>query len=339
MPAISVIVPVYKTQQYLHQCIDSILAQSHTDFELILVDDGSPDNCGAICEKYAAQDDRVRVIHQENQGQAAARNHGIAIAEAEWICFVDSDDVVHPQMLEILYHSVMATKANISMCSAIEDTSCPEFFHNHQQPAYTSIVMNESELLQLYNHVRYKPWIVWGKLIRRQIVESIPFAEGKIYEDNAIVCRWLVEAKTVADIGAKLYFYRVNPTGATKCEFQLKHLDYLWALEQMTLFFESCNYHQLVSKFGKTFLTTSAQYYNRVTQELCSKRAARNICRKMREIYHPRKDLLALSKEEKSLIFRAMYPYTKFHWILKGRLNKFVQQFWYALNRRRRNDS
>ena len=102
MPEISVIVPVYKAEAYLHACIDSILSQTFSGFELILVDDGSPDGCGAICDDYAARDSRVRVIHQKNQGQAAARNHALAAAEGEWVCFVDSDDAVHPQMLERL---------------------------------------------------------------------------------------------------------------------------------------------------------------------------------------------------------------------------------------------
>ena len=102
MPEISVIVPVYKAEAYLHACIDSILSQTFSGFELILVDDGSPDNCGAICDDYAARDSRVRVIHQKNQGQAAARNHALAAAKGDWVCFVDSDDAVHPQMLERL---------------------------------------------------------------------------------------------------------------------------------------------------------------------------------------------------------------------------------------------
>ena len=112
MPEISVIVPVYKAEAYLHACIDSILSQTFSDFELILVDDGSPDNCGAICDDYAARDSRVRVIHQENQGQAAARNRALAAAKGEWVCFVDSDDAVHPQMLERLRQAAAESGAD-----------------------------------------------------------------------------------------------------------------------------------------------------------------------------------------------------------------------------------
>ena len=99
MPEISVIVPVYKAEAFLADCIDSILSQTFSDFEIILVDDGSPDNSGRICEEYAAKYACIRVLHQENQGQAAARNHALTHAQGQWICYVDSDDLIHPRML------------------------------------------------------------------------------------------------------------------------------------------------------------------------------------------------------------------------------------------------
>ena len=102
MPKISVIVPVYKVEPYLHECVDSILAQTFTDFELILVDDGSSDNCGKICDEYAAKDSRIRVIHQENRGVSAARNAALDAAKGEFIAFIDSDDVVNVYYLEVL---------------------------------------------------------------------------------------------------------------------------------------------------------------------------------------------------------------------------------------------
>ena len=108
MPTISVIVPVYNVEKYIHRCVDSILDQTFTDFELILVDDGSPDNCPAICDEYAAKDSRVRVIHQKNQGQAAARNYGVSMAKGAWISFVDSDDMIASKTLELLYQVVYA---------------------------------------------------------------------------------------------------------------------------------------------------------------------------------------------------------------------------------------
>ena len=105
MPLVSIIVPVYNVEQYLHKCVDSILRQTYRDFELILVDDGSPDGCGAICDEYAVKDNRVRVIHQKNQGAAAARNRGLNCAEGCYVAFCDSDDQVSPQWLEHLLNA------------------------------------------------------------------------------------------------------------------------------------------------------------------------------------------------------------------------------------------
>ena len=114
-PKISIIVPVYKVEKYIHKCIDSILAQTFTDFELILVDDGSPDNCGKICDEYAKEDSRIVVIHKDNGGVSDARNIGISRANGEYIGFVDSDDYIDKDMYKNLYESCLNNKADISI--------------------------------------------------------------------------------------------------------------------------------------------------------------------------------------------------------------------------------
>lgn len=116
-PQISVIVPVYKVEPYLQKCIDSILAQTFRDIEVILVDDGSPDNCPAICDAAAEKDERVRVIHQKNGGLSAARNAGLDIARGEWIGFVDSDDYIAPEMYQTLYNTAIKNDAQLALCS------------------------------------------------------------------------------------------------------------------------------------------------------------------------------------------------------------------------------
>ena len=122
MSEISVIVPVYKVEPYLRRCVDSILAQTFPDIEVILVDDGSPDGCPAICDEYAQLDKRVKVIHQKNQGVSAARNAGLdwvfANSDSQWISFVDSDDWVHPRFLAYLYQAAVEYNVKISVCSA-----------------------------------------------------------------------------------------------------------------------------------------------------------------------------------------------------------------------------
>ena len=145
MPLISVIVPVYKCEEYLEDCVNSILNQTFSDFEIILVDDGSPDKCGKICDELAKKHNNIIALHQTNQGQAAARNKGIKIARAEWIHFVDSDDLIHPQMLEILYGAV-DENTGISMCGVAKEQSLPEnFFLPKSGCSFKKHPINEKE--------------------------------------------------------------------------------------------------------------------------------------------------------------------------------------------------
>ena len=115
-PAVSIIVPVYNTERFLNRCIDSVLAQTYSDWELLLVDDGSTDSSGSICDEYATQDSRIRVFHKENGGVSSARNLGLDYARGEWITFVDSDDYIAPDMIEKLYETQKRNNADITVC-------------------------------------------------------------------------------------------------------------------------------------------------------------------------------------------------------------------------------
>ena len=205
MPTISVIVPVYKVEKYIHRCIDSILAQTFTDFELLLVDDGSPDNCGTICDEYAAKDSRVRVFHQENKGQAAARNLALdwmyANSDSEYISFVDSDDWVHPRYLELLYRALLKFDTNISQCQHIETDGTEEL---PQVDSHIICVTAEEEYIHFYSA------FVCEKLFDRECFQEIRFPEGQIYEDVAIWYKVLFAEENVALVKECLYYYYVN---------------------------------------------------------------------------------------------------------------------------------
>ena len=310
MPTISVIVPVYNAPKYIHRCVDSILAQTFTDFELILVDDGSPDNCGAICDEYAAKDDRVRVIHQENQGQAAARNHAVAVARGEWVCFVDSDDMIHPQMLEHLYRAAQEPNVGISACGAMEAEAVPADFSVELPCSYHAMQMDEAGLQNLYETGVHRYWVIWGKLIKKEIAEKIPFEVGRIYEDNAVACRWLHEAGTIAHVKENYYFYQVNPQGITQSVFTLKKLDLLWALEEQIKFYGSISYQQMKRKICAYYLTTAAWYSHRVRYELKRPDRAGEIRRDMLRLLEENPmDSLSLTDSEQKSIRDALHPH------------------------------
>ena len=254
MPIISVIVPVYKAEFFLAECIDSILSQTFTDFEFILAEDGSPDGSGRICDDYAAKYDCISVIHQENQGQAAARNHALPLAKGEWICFVDSDDLIHPQMLESLYRAVMESGAPVSTCGFLEAVTVPEAFRKERQVCFETMPMDEETLVRLYDADEYPAWVACAKLIRRDLIEAYPFREGRVYEDNEAVCRWVCAGGSLARTEENLYFYRGNPDSTTKAAFREKTLDYLWALESIIGFYTDLGYGQMRQRFVSRYI-------------------------------------------------------------------------------------
>ena len=315
MPEISVIVPVYKAEDYLHACVDSILSQTVSDFELILVDDGSPDGCGAICDDYAARDSRVRVIHQENQGQAAARNHAFSIAKGEWVCFVDSDDAVHPQMLERLGQAAAESGAAMSMCRMLEAPEMPEDFSAPVEVSWELLSMEEESLVALFDAGDYPGWVACAKLIRRELVQSHPFCPGRVYEDNEAVCHWIYGAKTVAIIPHSLYFYRTNPGSTTQSRFSMKKLDYLWALEGIIRFYSSVGYTTLRERFGTLYAEEAAGDYHRVKYELNDPKAARDIEKAARRLRRE----IPFTKAQFEIMFSAMHPkLTRLYWPLEG---------------------
>lgn len=315
MPEISVIVPVYKAEDYLHACVDSILSQTVSDFELILVDDGSPDGCGAICDDYAARDSRVRVIHQENQGQAAARNHALSIAKGEWVCFVDSDDAVHPQMLERLGQAAAESGAAMSMCRMLEAPEMPEDFSSPVEVSWELLSMEEESLVALFDAGDYPGWVACAKLIRRELVQSHLFCPGRVYEDNEAVCHWIYGAKTVASIPHSLYFYRTNPGSTTQSRFSMKKLDYLWALEGIIRFYSSVGYTTLRERFGTLYAEEAAGDYHRVRYELNDPKAARDIEKAARRLRRE----IPFTKAQFETMFSAMHPkLTRLYWPLEG---------------------
>lgn len=259
MPTISVIVPVYRAETFLVACIESVLSQTLRDFELILVNDGSPDNSGDICRAYAQKDSRIQYLEQENQGQAAARNYGLRKSTAPWIAFVDSDDVIHPQMLESLYHGAVDNEVPISMCRYVEGNQMPADFLRTRTPVFRQLSMAEDSLVELYDREEYPGWVACTKLVRREIVENDPFTPGRVFEDNEVVCRWIYQAKVLAATEEDLYYYRTNGDSTTKSQFSLKKLDYLWALESITAFWGSCGYETMKQRFGQRYIEAAVQ--------------------------------------------------------------------------------
>ena len=238
MPQISVIVPVYKVEPYLRRCVDSILAQTFKDFELILVDDGSPDNCPDICDEYAQKDERVKVIHKENGGLSSARNAGIDWAfsnSSEWITFIDSDDWVHSRYLELLHNAVIRHRAMIAM-SILYETS--EYYSFPVSDA-NSILINSSQAY-IQNNDRLYAYVT-GKLFAKTLFENIRFTENRLWEDLFTTYRLLYSTSTIVFVDSKIYYYFQRNNSIVKSNWSPKRLDIHKALKEQYKFFKKKN--------------------------------------------------------------------------------------------------
>lgn len=206
-PKISVIVPVYKVEPYLRKCLDSIVGQTYRNLEIILVDDGSPDNCGAICDEYAARDERIKVIHQPNGGLSAARNTGLDIATGEYIGFVDSDDWIEPDMYEYLLSGARQTEADIAVCGIFEELPNRQNIRCwHEAETFdTESGLKELLLRKKYSHS------AWDKLYRRTLFDGVRFPNGRNFEDIATTYRVFEKATTVRLMPEAKYHYLQRP--------------------------------------------------------------------------------------------------------------------------------
>lgn len=251
MPQISVIVPVYKVEDCLEFCVDSILKQTFADFELILVDDGSPDSCGAMCDEYAKKDSRVHVIHRENGGLSAARNSGIDIATGEYITFIDSDDAVAPVYLEKLLWVAESNQADVSCCKKqnfeSEDDIAPD-----DDACECKVMTGREACLSIYKFRGVMEVTAWAKLYKRERFENHRFPVGKLNEDQAVTPLVLLESSKVAAMNNRYYYYRIRSESIMHKPFSMKRFDNVEAIDGCIQYFKSQQDIELAEYATKT---------------------------------------------------------------------------------------
>lgn len=325
MPEVSVIIPVYRAEAFVAECLESVLCQTFRDLEIICVDDGSPDRSGEICRSYAQKDSRVKVLAQANGGQSSARNHALRCACGRWICYVDSDDRIHPQMIEHLYRAAQQSGAAISQCRYLESPEFPGDFDEPREGAYTILPMDEENVARLLDEDRYPGWVACAKLIRRELIESYPFREGRVYEDNEAVCRWIVAAGQIADLSDRLYFYRTNPDSTTKSRFTEKKLDYLWALESILTFYEDLGWAQVTNRFLSRYIDAAAGCCIGARDALSRPDMAKKIIRNTRAFLKQQK--FHLTQTQFETLLEAAYPkHMHLYWPFAGILHTLREE-------------
>lgn len=213
MVKISIIVPVYKVEKYINKCVDSILSQSLKELELILVDDGSPDNCPAICDQYAKIDTRVKVIHQENAGVSSARNTGLYIAKGEFIGFVDADDYVASDMFEKLYDNAISYHTSIACCNLnfVDENGGVEYSNDEG----CDVITNEEMFKIMFDTTAFLRMGVWNKIYKREILNGVYFDSTQhMSEDLLFLLKVVFKTDKIVYLKEGLYFYFRQRQGA-----------------------------------------------------------------------------------------------------------------------------
>lgn len=261
---VSVVVPVYKVEHYLKRAVDSILMQTYKHLEIILVDDGSPDCCGKICDEYAIIDSRVNVIHKNNGGLSSARNTGLEIATGEYVVFVDSDDFIQPHMIERLLSVAEKENCDIVQCGFFRfDSYIPkEPFGGEME------FVSRYDALARIDEPVYM--VAWNKIYRKNLFKSIRFPEGKIHEDVGCTYKLFFESQKIAVIPDELYGYYVNPDSITTSKIKLNKLDLIDVYAEQLRFFNekkinSCSNraaNNLAASFGTLLSFNAEQYEN-----------------------------------------------------------------------------
>lgn len=221
-PLISVIIPVYNVSAYLDECVNSVIGQTYQNLEIILVDDGSPDDCPQKCDAYAAKDNRIKVIHQKNGGLSAARNAALDICQGEYISFVDSDDVVADDFIETLYKVLTENNVEIAICNnQIFSTALPVNKPNVGKVTVYDARQAVKRLLEA------KPFgtSACDKLYAHRVFKDLRFPTGLIYEDLAAIWKTFAQVEKVAYVPTAKYYYRCNPSSITHAKFTHKNLD------------------------------------------------------------------------------------------------------------------
>ena len=253
-PLISVIVPIYNVEQYLDKCINSILNQTYHNLEIILVDDGSPDNCGAICDHYSVMDQRVKVIHKQNGGLSDARNAGLDVANGDFIAFVDSDDTIMPEMMEKLYERIVVDRSDMALCGCKRVNKKGEILLEFFLPDNVLTGFGALEASYEYNGFLFS--LTWNKLYKKHLFQHIRFPVGKYHEDEYTTYLIIDQCSRVSIIKQAFYVYLYQRDDSIMQEiYSVRRLDGIEASYERYIYYKKKGgkYKELLVPEGNTF--------------------------------------------------------------------------------------
>lgn len=290
METISIIVPVYNVFPYLRKCVKSLTDQTYKRIEIILVDDGSADGSGELCDRLAKEDERIRVIHQKNAGLSEARNTGIEFAEGDYLCFVDSDDWVAQSYCERLYRALKKGNAGIALCDFVRVADESAVMGEKGETSFFSASEITGWLADWRSEKYARAVVAWNKLYARDCFRNVRYPSGKLHEDEFVIHLLLDTQKNVAVVSEALYYYRQRADSIMgKCDHKSNphYLDKLEALEGRIRFYENRNRRAFLDAFHNNMRAANSYYeiYRKLPGETYQ-RKSKQIWRRYRELFH-----------------------------------------------------
>ncbi|MBR3515554.1 MAG: glycosyltransferase [Lachnospiraceae bacterium] len=293
---ISVIIPVYNVQDYLRECVESVRHQTYSKLEILLIDDGSTDESGTICDELAETDDRISVIHRKNGGLSAARNTGLGICKGEYVCFIDSDDRVSSLFVETLYKMCVESGSKVAVAgisiitadgSILSDKGTEEADSSDNKKSKYTEYTSRQVLDRFYDmKVHIDTVVAWNKLYRRDVIGDFLFPEGYVYEDEATTFAYLYYSDIIAWTDLKLYFYRERSGSITKNDFSLKRMDVLNAYKRRRDFYLKHGEQEYALREEYYQLSAYLKYYYLVGKNLPEEKQERKkLAKQFRTLY------------------------------------------------------
>lgn len=307
LPKISVIIPIYKVEEYIDRCIQSVVDQTYNNLEIILVDDGSPDNCPTLCDEWAKRDIRIRVIHKENGGLSDARNAGMKIASGELIGFVDSDDWISGDMYQLLYENMKENKSDISACGVkmVWENGTEEC----ELTASGTYILNTQEAMEAIVKETKLKQPVWYKLYKTELVQGIFFPVGKYHEDVFWSYQVIGRAKKVSVFDVPCYYYYQRESSIMGNTYSLKRLDVLEAKKQRLKYIQT--YFPQLEDMAKQDLWFSCMYSMQLALQSLS----------TLDLEIAQKKIKSVNKELGKVRFAKEFPVKQRGWLLLSKLS------------------
>ena len=306
---ITIVVPVYKVEEYLPRCVNSILNQTYKDWLLLLVDDGSPDNCGKMCDEYAASDSRIFVKHQKNGGLSAARNTGLnwfyEQNRGDYILFADSDDWLHPQQLEVLMRGTTENNVKISACNYMRVTE--DVPHTRYDEVEFELTSPEDFLVNHSWQYNY----AWGKLYHKSVFEDVRYPVGKNFEDTFTTYKALYKCEKIAYTELPLHYYLRNEKGISRSPWNTSELVIFDAMKEQMKFYKENGFEKAYKKEFELFVHHHAYQIVRIKENKKDLKKNRAILKQIK------KELRAYLKDNKNIFnvhnmtysYEAAYPF------------------------------